>query len=237
MSEKDEERDEAEAADGPGERDSEPNANDEAEARDADEPRSEKAGRSRKLAKKARREEAERAARKEAMTRAVVVGVLALAVGGAAGWFGHIAQAKAKIRKESVPAAAGSAGPSGPCGDWEKQICKGSGDQSAACMQAKTATGLLTPGTCEVALETVPATLAKVKAERKPCDTLVEKLCKDTPPDSKGCALVREKTPMFPVDRCKEMLENYDQVLAEVKRIDQAPMGMPGHGADDGHGH
>jgi hypothetical protein len=106
-------------------------------------------------------------------------------------------------------------------------------------MQAKGATGLMTPGTCEVALESVPATLAKVKAERVPCDTLVQKLCKEVQPDSKGCALVKEKTPLFPIERCKEMLANFDQVLAEVKRIDETPMpmGMPGHGADDGHGH
>jgi hypothetical protein len=234
MSEKDEERDEAEANDGDSQRDSQPDASDDAEARDADEPRSERAGRSRKLAKKARREEAARVAKKDAMTRAVVVGVVALAVGGGAGWFAHIQQAKAKIRRETVPATVASAG---HCGAWEKKICASSGEQSAACTQVKGATGLMTEGTCEMALETVPAALAKVKAERKPCDTLTEKLCKDTPPQSKGCALVKEKTPMFPVERCKEMLENYDQVLAEVKRIDEAPMGMPGHGADDGHGH
>jgi hypothetical protein len=233
MSDKDE-RDEADAADPEAERESAPDTSDDASAADAEEPRSQKSGRERKLAKRARREEAARVAKKDAMTRAVVVGVVALAVGGAAGWFGHIEQAKAKIRKESVPAAAGSAG---PCGAWEKKICTGSGEQSAACMQAKGATGLLTPGTCEMALETVPASLAKVKAERAPCDTLVGKLCKDAAPESKGCALVKEKTPMFPVERCKEMLDNYDQVLAEVKRIDEAPMGMPGHGADDGHGH
>ena len=131
MSEKDEERDEADAADADGERESEPETSDDASAAEENEPRAEKTGRDRKLAKKARREEAARAAKKDAMTRAIVVGVLALAVGGGAGWFGHIEQAKAKIRKESVPATAGSAG---PCGAWEKKICTSSGEQSAACM-------------------------------------------------------------------------------------------------------
>ena len=228
-------KDEVEKDDGDAERDSLPEAGDEAEAARAEDPRVEKTVPSKRL-RKAKREEAARLARKNAMTRAIVVGVVALGVGGAAGWFGHIEQAKAKIRSESVPAAAGSAG---PCGAWEKKICTSSGEQSAACMQAKGATGLMTSGTCEVALESVPATLAKVKAERVPCDTLVSKLCKEVSPDSKGCALVKEKTPLFPVERCKEMLENFDQVLAEIKRIDETPMpmGMPGHGADDGHGH
>lgn len=228
-------KDEVEKDDGDAERDSLPEAGDEAEAARAEDPRVEKTVPSKRL-RKAKREEAARLARKNAMTRAIVVGIVALGVGGVAGWFGHIEQAKAKIRSESVPAAAGSAG---PCGAWEKKICTSSGEQSAACMQAKGATGLMTSGTCEVALESVPATLAKVKAERVPCDTLVSKLCKEVSPDSKGCALVKEKTPLFPVERCKEMLENFDQVLAEIKRIDETPMpmGMPGHGADDGHGH
>jgi hypothetical protein len=211
-------------------------SDDESPSSDDDRRRKPPSRRSAKLAKRARREEEARLAKKNAMIRAVIIGGVALAVGGGAGWFGHVEQAKAKIRAESVPAAAGSAG---PCGAWEKKICSSSGEQSAACQQAKGATGLLTPGACEVALESVPATLAKVKAERAPCDSLVAKLCKDTSEGSKGCAMVKEKTPSFPVERCKELLQNYDQVLAEVRRIDEnpPPMGMPGHGADDGHGH
>jgi hypothetical protein len=218
-------------------RDSEPPARDSEPPEDEDAPRKAKAGRPGKLGKKARREEEARLARQSAMTRAIVVGVLALAAGVAGGWFGHIEQAKAKIRAESGPAPAGSA--SGACGAWEKKICSGSGEQSAACMQAKGATGLLTPTTCEVALEAVPATLAKVKAERVPCDNLTSKLCKDLPPDSQTCTMIKERTPSFPADKCKEMLKNYDQVLAEVRQLDQnpMPMGMPGHGGPPpGHG-
>ena len=217
-------------------RDSEP-PDGEARAADEERPRKSKSERSGKLGKKARREEEARLAKKKAMTQAIVVGVLAIAAGAAAGWFGHIEQAKAKIRAESAPAGSGSA--SGACGAWEKKICSSSGEQSAACQQAKGATGLLTPTTCEVALEAVPATLAKVKLERASCDTLTGKLCKDLPPGSQTCGMIKERTPLFPPEKCKEMLKNYDQVLAEVRQLDQnpMPMGMPGHGADDGHGH
>jgi hypothetical protein len=211
-------------------------SDDESPSSDDDKRRKEPSRRSAKLAKKARREEQAKQAKKNATILAVVVGGVALAAGGGIGWFGHIEQAKAKIRAESAPAASGSAG---PCGAWEKRICSTSGEQSAPCQQAKGATALMTPGTCEVALEAVPATLAKVKAERAPCDSLVSKLCKDTSEGSKGCEMVKTRTPSFPVERCKELLQNYDQVLAEVRRIDENPMpqGMPGHGADDGHGH
>ncbi|HEY2404896.1 MAG TPA: hypothetical protein VGI10_02790 [Polyangiaceae bacterium] len=168
--------------------------------------------------------------------RVVLVGVVALAFGAAGGWFGHEAQAKAKLRADSAPATAGSGAASGPCAAWEQKICAGSGDQSAACHQAKSATELLTSGTCERALETMPATLAKLKAARVPCDTLVGKLCADLPPGSQACALVKERTPSFPSERCTEMLQNYDAVIGELKTMDQqmgaappggAPMGQP----------
>src|SRR5687768_10057432 len=115
---------------------------------------------------------------------AALFAVLALAAGGAAGWFGHIAQAKATLRADAGPAPAGSGAGSGPCKAWEKKVCAGGGDESAACQQAKGATELLTPSTCESALEAMPATLAKIKAARVPCETLVSKLCTDLPPGS-----------------------------------------------------
>jgi hypothetical protein len=161
----------------------------------------------------------------------VLIAVVALAAGGAAGWFGHIAQAKAKLSAESAPAPAGSNAASGPCKAWEKQICAGGGAESAACQQAKGAAELLTPSTCEAGLASMPATLAKVKAARVPCETLVSKLCADLPPGSKTCDMVKERTPSFPGERCREMLTTYDSVLGELKMLDeqmgQAPMGMP----------
>jgi hypothetical protein len=164
---------------------------------------------------------------------AAVFVVVALAAGGAAGWFGHIAQAKAMLRDESAPAPAGSAAASGPCRAWEKQICSGGTDQSAACQQAKAATELLTPSTCEAALQAMPATLAKIKAGRVPCDTLVGKLCTDLPPGSATCQMVKERTPSFPSERCREMLGTYDSVLAEVKMLDEQ-VGQMGHGMPPG---
>jgi hypothetical protein len=204
-------------------------------------PRSKPSGKSKKARQEERRAAEARAKSAIRPSQAIVYALMALAAGGAAGWFGHIAQAKAKLRADITPAASGSAASAGPCGAWEKKICAGSGEQSATCQQAKGATGLLTPSTCELALETVPATLAKVKAERASCDSLVSKLCKDLPPGSAACNLVTERTQMFPAERCKEFLQNYDSVLAEVKMLDQQaamqggaqPPGMP-HGMPPG---
>src|SRR5260221_3818142 len=92
-------------------------------------------------------------------SRAALLAFIALAAGATLGWFGHGAQAKAKLRDESAPATAGSGAARGPCGAWEQKICTSSGDQSAACQEAKVAAGLLTPSTCVVAIEAIPATL------------------------------------------------------------------------------
>jgi hypothetical protein len=200
----------------------------EAEAATADEAA---APRSKRPGKKSRRREEQPKVAPKALSTGVVLGLVgALAVGGAGGWFGRDAQAKARLRAESVATPAGSGVPAGPCGAWEHQICQGTGDQSAACTQAKGAIGLLTPSTCEAALGSVPATLAKVKAERAPCDTLVKKLCTELTEASATCKMVREKTAAFPPDRCSAMLEHFPEVLGELKQMEQQQgmMGAPG---------
>jgi hypothetical protein len=164
-------------------------------------------------------------------SRAIAIGVIALAVGGAGGWFGQIQKTKAALHAEGAAAPAGSGVPAGPCGAWQTKICSSAGEQSASCQQAKGATELLVPSTCEAALGTMPATLAKLKAARASCDKLVTKLCADLPPGSKTCDMVKERTPSFPRERCDSMLQNYDKVIAELKQMDQQQglgMGSPG---------
>jgi hypothetical protein len=189
--------------------------------------RREREGRS---ARAANQQRAKRNAANSGASRLLLVGAVTLAAGLGAGWFGHEARAKAKLQEPSGPAAVGS---SGPCKQWEGKICAGSGDESATCQQAKSAAELLTPPICENALSAVPATLAKAKAARAPCDTLITKACNDLPKGSSTCKMVQERTGSFPVERCKEMLEQYDQVIQELQGIEAQggpPMGAPGHG-------
>jgi hypothetical protein len=213
-------------------------ATDSDEAVEAAEP--ERKRPARKSGKKSRRgEERAAAAPGVSTSRLGLFVVIALAAGAAAGWFGHIAQAKAKLRSDSAPAASGSGAARGPCGVWEQKLCASGGEGSAMCQQAKAASDILTPGTCEVALEAVPATLAKVKAERVSCDQLMTKLCADLPPESPACKLVKEKTPTFPSTRCTEMLGGYPEVLANLKSLHEqlsaqggpgSPLGASPHG-------
>jgi len=161
-------------------------------------------------------------------SRALAIGIIALIVGGGAGWFGQIQKTKASMRAADA-APAGSGAPSGSCASWQSKICASVGAQSASCQQAKAAAELLMPSTCDAALGTVSETLARVKATRVPCDKLVSKICAELTPDSKTCAMVRERTPSFPRERCDQMLTNYDKVIAELKQMDQ--QGGPGMGA------
>jgi hypothetical protein len=215
------------------------------ESDDEDEEEEEEEEEERPAAKPQRRAAAAAAARKPVVaagkpsasglnpTRIGVLVALAIAAGGAGGWFGHIAQAKAHVQKIDSAAAPAGSGLAGPCGTFQEKVCAGSGEQSAACQQAKTAGELLTPSTCEAGLNAIPATLARVKAARASCDTLVKKLCADLPQGSSTCAMVKEKTPSFPPKRCDEMLKRYDDVIGELRSMDQqgGPPGMGGPGA------
>jgi protein-disulfide isomerase len=151
---------------------------------------------------------------------------LALVAGAALGWFGRGAAkpAEATVRPEPRPAGSAADVPaaSGPCGEWSAEVCKRAGDQSEGCMQAKAASELLTAPACVAARTDLDATIAKLQAARSSCDELTEKLCGDLGKDSKTCGMVREKTPSFPTARCKQMLSEYDGVLAELKAMEKA---------------
>ena len=158
---------------------------------------------------------------------------VALVAGAAAGWFANEARGKAPDPQVHAATAAGET----PCVAWGKQVCKGAGDKSSACTQAKDVAELLPDGACNAALADVPATLAKVKAARSDCTKLVTKLCTDLGKDTGTCKMVTERTESFPTDRCKEMLGNYDKVLGQLKAMEER--GGPGaspHGAGPGAG-
>jgi hypothetical protein len=116
------------------------------------------------------------------------------------------------------------------CKNWEKKICDGTSAQSAACLQAKGVVELLPSTACDAALGKMPETLAKIKLERAVCDDLVKKLCGDLESGSATCSMVKERSESFPPDRCKEMLSNYDEVIGQLKRMDQmqGAQGRPG---------
>lgn len=159
-----------------------------------------------------------------------IVALLIAVFAAGGGWMARDVQAKKTARGGELAPKDGS----GPCAAWEKQVCQGAGDKTAACVDAKSAAAMLPDSACGAALADVPATLAKVKAARADCTTLVGKLCGDLGPESDLCKLVRERTEAFPPSQCSEMLSNYDSVIGGLKQMQQQRMGGMGMGHPGG---
>ena len=155
-----------------------------------------------------------------------ILAVMALAVGAGGGWFARGASAKAETSGSARPAASAEAAAGGPCEAWAGEICKRTGETSEGCAKAKAAASILPGAACTTAKADLEGTVAKLKTARASCDTLVEKICKDLGDKSQTCAMVREKTPSFPADRCKDMLDHYDGVIGELREMeaDRAPI-------------
>src|SRR5690606_12783038 len=153
-----------------------------------------------------------------------IAAALALAVGGAIGWFAHGARADqgddASATPDPAAVATGTAGAGGVCDTWAEKLCAEAGAQSEGCGQARAASGLLPAGACDVAMANLPATMEKLKAARSSCDELVTKICNDLGKGTETCKMVTEKTPQFPTERCKAMLGQYDEVLKELKQME-----------------
>jgi hypothetical protein len=158
-------------------------------------------------------------------SRTGVLVVFALAVGGAAGWF-------AKHAHASTLHTSPRAGSASSCEAWEQQVCGGAGEEALACYEARAAANLLPPAACDVALEAVPETLERAAAGREVCNTVIDRLCADLGADTATCAVVQERTQLFPAERCQEMLDNYDQVVDELRMFQQqmSPGAQPSPG-------
>lgn len=182
---------------------------------------------SRPAPRQGRRTAPAKAPAKGTMQRTVAWAAVALVLGAAGGWFAREARAHELLNSAMGRGAPATEG--GSCRAWETQICDSLGAEAFACQEAKSAAGLLPTAACDEALEAVPDTLAKLKEARQGCDSLVSKLCADLGAETQTCQMVKEKTPSFPPDRCDAMLEQYDQVIGQLRMMEQAQAGM-GHG-------
>lgn len=107
------------------------------------------------------------------------------------------------------------------CADYQKRICKESGEESATCTTIKSAIELLPPAACDKALANVDFSVKKIGEKRKKCDELVTKLCADLGPETATCTMVKDKTKEFPPERCDMMMQHYAEVLADLKRQEE----------------
>jgi protein-disulfide isomerase len=116
--------------------------------------------------------------------------------------------------------AAGAAGPTA-CADYAKKVCDEAGANSPLCESVKQTTAIMPPAACAAAATDMSAVKQKVAEAHKACDELIAKLCADLGPETETCGMVRTQTKSFPADRCTVMLQNYDKVVAELKRREE----------------
>lgn len=174
----------------------------------------------------------EKASKREAAAQPAAAGgssgtllaVVALFLGAAAGWGIRGASAKLEGGSAAAPAAAASAG---ACDGWASEVCQRTGAASEGCSQAKGAAAFLPENACVAAKVEIDRTVKKLKATRSPCETLVDKICADLGDKTETCSMVREKTPTFPAERCKQMLEHFDEVIADLRSAEQDNMPIP----------
>lgn len=163
----------------------------------------------------------------------LLIGVLALAAGFGVGWFGHNYQVEKALKTADAAVQGEGEGARGPCKDWETALCTKFGDKSFPCVQAQSGSSLLSGSACEQAIKSMDAQVKKIEEGRASCTNMMDKLCGDLGAESKACELVKAQTPSFQPQRCDDMMKNYDQVLGQLKMMEQRGA-LPGQGGPGG---
>jgi len=109
----------------------------------------------------------------------------------------------------------------GDCAHIRAAICRTAGTNSSECRAAQYTFPLLSERTCIALRADESNVLARLRAIRQPCLTLVERLCSDLQGDSDVCEVVQAQTAAFSVQRCNSMLARYDHVLRTLREIAQ----------------
>jgi protein-disulfide isomerase len=110
---------------------------------------------------------------------------------------------------------------SSKCAHVAQAICDTAGQKSSECRATKYTLPLLSPKACTALLAEENDIVARVRAIRRPCLTLVERLCRDLGSDTEFCEVVQAQTAAFTVERCATMLGRYDELLNTLRGIAQ----------------
>ncbi|MBI5500589.1 MAG: thioredoxin domain-containing protein, partial [Deltaproteobacteria bacterium] len=172
--------------------------------------------------------------------------ILAAGAGVAVGWYMHKAPsappssttpgASGSTATMHAPAEPGHPGTSpattattppaptaeGVCADWTKAICDAAGAQSGDCSTVKRAAELMSAAACTAALGDLGVATAAIERSKGACTELMTRLCKDIGEDTESCKMVKEQTPMFPPEQCQQMLTGYDEVLGQLRQMEEA---------------
>lgn len=107
------------------------------------------------------------------------------------------------------------------CADYATRVCKEAGEESTTCGAVKSTTELMPAEACAIALTKIDVAVKKLGEQRKSCDTLVEKLCKDLGETTPTCEMVRTETKKFDIERCDMMMSRYPEVIADLQKMEE----------------
>jgi len=135
---------------------------------------------------------------------------------------------KPKARHHSeAPAASGSAGvaasaAAGPCQKYASAVCDKAGKEAESCQALTSLVDILSPEACSAGLKDIGFSIKKLSEANKSCDQLVSKLCAEFGPTSETCTMVTTQTKQFPGAQCKKMLGQLPDIVAGLKKREQA---------------
>jgi protein-disulfide isomerase len=151
------------------------------------------------------------------MALAVALSVVAAQTGCSKG-----RELKARTAASASASASAKAGVTGPCAGFVNKVCASAGETSQTCQQVKSTAELLSAAACKVVSRDADFAVKKLAEKRKDCEKLVTKLCSALGPTTETCKMVETQTKTFPPDRCSMMLGKYDDVLKDLKRMEDA---------------
>lgn len=131
-------------------------------------------------------------------------------------------EAKTETDTASATKAEGEEAPKTECETYSEKVCEKVGAASPDCAAFKQVSALMPAAACKAGMTDIAFTEGKVAEARKGCTDLAEKLCKDLGAETESCKMVTEQTPKFPPARCTMMMEKYDEVLADLKKREDA---------------
>ncbi len=126
-----------------------------------------------------------------------------------------------------APAASGSAGlaasvAGGPCQKYAAALCDKAGKESESCQALTSLADIMSPDACSAGLKDIGYSIKKLGDASKSCDELVSKLCGEFGPASETCTMVTTQTKSFPGAQCKKMLGQLPDIIAGLKKREQA---------------
>jgi protein-disulfide isomerase len=153
------------------------------------------------------------------MNKHPLIKVVVVALAGAV-CFSACASGGSKQAPVSAPAPAPAPEPQVSCTEYVALACGQFGKESSACADLTKAAALFSPATCNAASRDLKFTAERVSDQRKTCDVVLARLCAEV--SASSCDMVKQRLAEMDSERCKVLLDNFADVLAEVKAMEDA---------------